>query len=334
MTTTGYCFECAEPIAADDLFCENCGAPHGSAPNRCAECSGNVSRDGWCIECGMRVSNGRDHLVERLSASVAAATDKGRTHTRNEDAFALAVGPEDEETSRGGEAGRFAAIVVCDGVSSTTDSDVAALAAACAARDLLARAERPAGSVTARQEQWIGKLRAAAGAAATAAQMTATPGDADPPSCTFVAGVVDGGIIAVGWVGDSRAYWLPDEPALGVAEQVTVDDSWASAQIAAGVPREVAEADRRAHAITKWLGADYGDVEVSTTTRIAQTSGWLLVCSDGLWNYWSSGEDLRQLVARQSPDPLSCAEALVALANEQGGHDNITVALARVGPEE
>jgi len=89
----------------------------------------------------------------------------------------------------------------------------------------------------------------------------------------------------------------------------------------------------------------------------------VLVCSDGLWNYCSEAEDLAALVRRcaavRSPslapagtasgvtaaepdpepdpvaspvaDPLALAEELVAWANAQGGHDNITVALARVG---
>lgn len=334
MTTPQRCPECDEPIAADDSFCENCGAPHRAPPKPCAECGGSVGPDGWCTVCGARVSNGRDHLAESPSSSVAAVTDKGRVHTRNEDAFALAVRPEGTPTSRDGEDNTFVALVVCDGVTTTTDSDVASFAAACAARDLLAAARRPSGSVTERQEQWSDHLRAAADAAGKAAHLSTRPGDPEPPSCTFVAAVVDGAVITAGWVGDSRAYWLPDGSDHGGAEQLTVDDSWAAVQIAAGVPREVAEADRRAHAITKWLGADYREVEASTMSMIAQTSGWLLVCSDGLWNYCSAGDDLRQLVARQPTEPLACAEALVTWANEQGGHDNITVALARIGSEE
>ena len=61
--------------------------------------------------------------------------------------------------------------------------------------------------------------------------------------------------------------------------------------------------------------------------------GWLLVCSDGLWNYASEAPALQQLIADLSgngPAPLPLAEALVKWANEQGGKDNIGVALARV----
>ena len=30
------------------------------------------------------------------------------------------------------------------------------------------------------------------------------------PSCTFAAAIVDNGVLAAGWCGDSRVYWLPD----------------------------------------------------------------------------------------------------------------------------
>ena len=96
------------------------------------------------------------------------------------------------------------------------------------------------------------------------------------------------------WVGDSRCYWLPDD---GPAVQVSTDDSWASAQIAQGTHRDVAEADPRAHAITRWLGVDSPGGAPSTASVALDGAGWVLVCSDGLWNYCSSADDLR--VARR-----------------------------------
>ena len=353
------CPQCGEPIGASDAFCENCGAALGAlAADRatsggltppdvaqseekqsarthliaplhaepdelpvpvCGDCGGEVGDDGWCTVCGARASNGREHLAEQPSPTVAAVTDKGRVHPRNEDAFAIIA------------EGTFTALVVCDGVTTATDSDVASLAAANAARDLLAAAPRPGGSPGAREAHWSEQLKAAALAADKAAEQTAAAGDDNPPSSTFVAAVADGAVIVAAWVGDSRAYWLPDD---GPAEQLSVDDSWASEQIAAGVPREVAEAGPKAHAITKWLGIDSPDIDASTTTTVATAPGWLLVCSDGLWNYCSAAEDLRALASKQPTDPLARAEALVEWANEQGGHDNITVTLARITPEE
>ena len=347
------CPQCGEPIVADDAFCENCGAAlkatspdpapeqlahsdvdtlphvHETPPSpTCTACGGEVGDDGWCTVCGARAPNGREHVVEQPSPTVVGVSDIGRLHARNEDACALAA------------AGTWAALVVCDGVTTATDSDAASLAAARAARDVLVAADRPGGDAATRQAHWAGQLKAAALAADVAAEATASPGDANPPSCTFVAAIADADVIVAAWVGDSRAYWLPDDPDREPPEQLSVDDSWATEQIAAGVSREIAEADPRAHAITRWLGADSPDVDASTTARIATTPGWLLVCSDGLWNYCSGADDMHKLVAAQPSEPselsepLARAEALVRWANEQGGHDNITVTLARIAPEE
>ena len=156
----------------------------------------------------------------------------------------------------------------------------------------------------------------------------------NPPSCTFVAAVADAEVIVAAWVGDSRAYWLPDDPETGPAEQLSVDDSWATEQIAAGISREIAEADSRAHAITRWLGADSPDGRrlddganrhhAGVAARVQRRTVELLLGAD----------DMQKLVAAQPSEPLARAEALVKWANEQGGHDNITVTLARIAPEE
>lgn len=230
--------------------------------------------------------------------------------------------------------GSRAVLVVCDGVSTSEDSDVASLAAARAAREVLVQS-RPQGLGTeSALTAAIGRRLQAAADAANQAVATATAldhGDS-PPSCTFVAAVVEQGWIVVGVVGDSRAYWLPDS---GAAQALSVDDSWAAEQIAAGVPRGQAESAPQAHAITRWLGVDAPDHTARTTSHHPAGPGWLLLCSDGLWNYCSPADDVAALVAATASaadqDPLATAQGLVDWANVQGGRDNITVALARLG---
>jgi serine/threonine protein phosphatase PrpC len=136
-----------------------------------------------------------------------------------------------------------------------------------------------------------------------------------------------------GNVGDSRIYWIPDQGASGDATELSVDDSVAQARIAMGVPREEAEKGPQAHAITKWLGRDSPDFSPRTGSVNVGSPGWVLVCSDGLWNYASEAAAIQSLVAELSPpdsSPLPLAVALVDWANEQGGKDNISVALARI----
>ncbi|HEY5249062.1 MAG TPA: serine/threonine protein phosphatase, partial [Dermatophilaceae bacterium] len=118
----------------------------------------------------------------------------------------------------------------------------------------------------------------------------------------------------------------------------TLDDSFAQLQIAAGVPRHEAESGPQSHAITRWLGADAPDHRPTTATMTLAEPGWLLVCSDGLWNYCSAAEDVAVLVRQVSSTspapagPLALAEALVSWANAQGGRDNISAAVARIEP--
>ncbi|WP_308121646.1 PP2C family serine/threonine-protein phosphatase [Actinotalea ferrariae] len=357
------CAACGTPAPAGARFCEACGAdlPTGAAPSStenaasaaaagpalsaptmpartgmvpllpgtlaCAECGGEVDADGYCTQCGSKAPRPRDHMIEQPQPWVASVSDRGRRHHRNEDAAAIAADPEP---------GSWAALVVCDGVSSSESSDVASLAAVRAARGVLVR-ERGAGlaSGSALAALAESRVRAAgkAAAAAVAATTEAHHGDS-PPSCTFVAGVVDGDRLTVGNVGDSRAYWLPDagEPAV-----LTVDDSWAAEQVADGVPRAEAEAGPHAHAITRWLGVDADDQVPTVTHHTLDGPGWLLLCSDGLWNYCSEAPAtaavVAEAVAASAGEPLAAADHLVRWANEQGGKDNITVALARIsGP--
>ena len=62
-------------------------------------------------------------------------------------------------------------------------------------------------------------------------------------------------------------------------------------------------------------------------------AGWVLVCSDGLWNYASEATELQALIAQLSAtvgsEPFALAEAMVRWACDQGGKDNISVVLAR-----
>jgi serine/threonine protein phosphatase PrpC len=118
--------------------------------------------------------------------------------------------------------------------------------------------------------------------------------------------------------------------------QLTTDDSWAAEQMAEGMARRQAESGPHAHAITRWLGLDSPDPTPALTSITAESPGWLLVCSDGLWNYCSEAAELAALVGDiekvTGREPVALATGLVEWANRQGGHDNISVALARLSP--
>ena len=166
-------------------------------------------------------------------------------------------------------------------------------------------------------------------AAANDAVVGLTPeGSEHPPSATFVAAIVEGAVLSYANVGDSRAYWLPDG---GQGVQLSVDDSAAQLQIEAGMSRLEAESGPQGHAITRWLGRDAPDLAPRVGEIALDADGWVLVCSDGLWNYASEPDALvAQITAAATSDPAALAVALAEFANAQGGLDNITVALARI----
>ncbi|GAA2040213.1 MULTISPECIES: PP2C family protein-serine/threonine phosphatase [Streptomyces] len=283
----------------------------------CALCSkGRVDADGYCSDCGRAQPGERDH-VERALGGVAAVTDLGLRHHRNEDSFTVSA----TALADGSPA---VIAVVCDGVSSSSrPHEASAAASEAAAESLLASLPRGVSGQQAMHDAVLSAARAVADLADAAAE----PGQ-NAPACTLVSAVTAGGILTVGWVGDSRAYWIPAERGAAAA-RLTEDDSWAAQMVAAGLLSEAeAMADHRAHAITAWLGADAVEVEPHTASFKPDRPGVVIVCTDGLWNYAESAEQLARLVpAGARETPLPTAQQLVRHALESGGHDNITVAV-------
>ncbi|TDC63029.1 serine/threonine-protein phosphatase [Streptomyces hainanensis] len=284
--------------------------------------NGYVDADGRCTGCGHGPANARDH-VERELGGVAAVSDVGLRHHRNEDAFAI-----DVVTLPDGQPAVVA--VVCDGVSSSTRPDEASAAAAETARDFL-RGALPHG-VSGPQAMHDALLSAGNAVAALAHGTEPEPGR-NSPACTIVSAVTVGPTLTVGWIGDSRAYWVPEEPGAAAA-RLTEDDSWAAQMVAAGLLTEAeAMADHRAHAITAWLGADAQEIDPHTASFKPDRPGVVVVCTDGLWNYAETGQQMARLVsehARQAP--LAAARQLVRHAIDSGGHDNVTVAVIPFPP--
>lgn len=282
----------------------------------CVACrAGNVDTDGYCEHCGHAQPRERDHLEEELG-SVAAVSDRGLRHHRNEDSFAVAATALPD-----GSAATVA--IVCDGVSSASRPDEASAAAAAAANEALLEA-LPRGAHP--QEAMHEAILAAA--AAVNALAPEVPGAQNAPACTLVGAVVSGGLLTIGWVGDSRAYWVPDDRA-ALPRRLTEDDSWAAQMVAAGLMGEAeAYADVRAHAITGWLGADAYDLEPHTAVFKPDHPGVVVVCTDGLWNYAESARELAQVLPSDAAArPLHSAQVLVGHALDGGGHDNVTVAV-------
>ncbi|MEV1043615.1 PP2C family serine/threonine-protein phosphatase [Streptomyces sp. NPDC049916] len=299
-------------------------APGAAGAKVCVACrSGRVDRDGYCENCGHAQPRARDHMEQQLDA-VAAVSDRGLRHHRNEDSFAV--------SSTALPDGSPAVVaIVCDGVSSASRPDEASAAAASAANASLL-ASLPGG--THPQQAMHEAIVAASEAVNALAQEPAGAMEHDAhrhrnaPACTLVGAILAGGLLIVGWVGDSRVYWVPEDRS-GPPARLTEDDSWAAQMVAAGLMNEAeAYADERAHAITGWLGADAYELEPHTAAFRPDRPGLVVVCTDGLWNYAESAQEMAAAVpADARTRPLHGARVLVGHALDGGGHDNVTVAL-------
>ncbi|MEU9758721.1 PP2C family serine/threonine-protein phosphatase [Streptomyces sp. NPDC047987] len=290
----------------------------------CVACrAGRVDTDGYCENCGHAQPRERDHVEQELG-SVAAVSDRGLRHHRNEDSFAVS-------TTALPDGSPAVVAIVCDGVSSASRPDEASAAAANAANEaLLESLPRGTHPQQAMHDAIVAASKSVDSLAGEAGRATEhDPGrHQNAPACTLVGAVTAGGLLVVGWVGDSRVYWVPDDRSAPPA-RLTEDDSWAAQMVAAGLMNEAdAYADARAHAITGWLGADAYELEPHTASFKPDRPGLVVVCTDGLWNYAESAAEMAAAVPADARSrPLHGARALVGHALDGGGHDNVTVAL-------
>jgi serine/threonine protein phosphatase PrpC len=285
----------------------------------CVACGiGAVDGDGYCEHCGHAQPHRRDRMEQEL-ARVCAVTDRGLRHHRNEDAFAVA-----ETMLPDGTPASIA--IVCDGVSSSSRPDEASETASVAASDTLRRAL--SSGTEARRAMQEALLAASESVNSLVEGDVSDPGT-NAPACTFVSAITTGELLTVGWVGDSRAYWIPDDRTADNPARLTEDDSWAATMVEAGLLSEAeAYADERAHAITGWLGADAVGLDPHTACFEPDRPGIVVICSDGLWNYAESAAELAAIVPPDARARLMhCARTLVGVALDGGGHDNITVAV-------
>src|SRR5207302_1701640 len=125
-------------------------------------------------------------------------------------------------------------------------------------------------------------------------------------------------------VGDSRAYLFRR----GGLHQLTRDHTLAQALADAGriTPAEVAT-HRLRHVLVRSLGAGRGDLEVDIQHLQIADGDRLLLCTDGLTDM--APDDLIGEVLRATESPEEASRALVELALERGGKDNVTVVLAQ-----
>jgi serine/threonine protein phosphatase PrpC len=125
-------------------------------------------------------------------------------------------------------------------------------------------------------------------------------------------------------VGDSRAYLYRG----GELHQLTKDHTVVAELVSSGVIKQdqVASHPLR-HVITNVVGGPHPGVKVEARAFEVQAGDRLLLCSDGLTEMVTNEAIVKALNA--DPEPEAASRALLALANDGGGRDNITVLIVR-----
>src|SRR3954453_19952724 len=239
---------------------------------------------------------------ERTLGQIASVTDTGRRRRHNEDSYVC-------------EPPLFA---VADGMGGAQAGELASGLAASALRD---DSERLGGEQ--RDDELIQEANR------RVYERQSQDASASGMGTTMTVALVEDGQVAIGHVGDSRAYLIRDR----ALEQLTEDHSLVAERVRSGkLSPEEAEGHPQRSVITRALGTD-PDVDVDTFSIEAKPGDLFLLCSDGLTSMVDDDTILRE-VERNRRDLKGAAKALVRAANKGGGEDNITVIFFEIADRE
>ncbi len=246
-----------------------------------------------------------------IRLAVGQRTDVGRKRTVNEDSLGVFVPPDPALLGHIG-----ALFVVADGMGGHAKGEVASALAV----DTVIRTYQQSAAPSL-DERLVTALRAAN---ATIWDQASRQVDHAGMGTTVVCAVVVSNELLVSNAGDSRAYLVRRRQ----ARQLTRDHSWVGELVALG---KITAVEARRHklrnVVTRCLGG-YPDLDVPLYPRQQLSPGDVLVlCTDGLWGTMTD-QELADVVSQHPPQVA--AERLVALANERGGPDNVTVIVVGV----
>ncbi len=237
----------------------------------------------------------------------ALKTDRGKIRQHNEDDAGIFTEKEDRVLA-----------VVCDGMGGHLAGDVASRMAVSALRAVWEQT-KDIPALPAESEAWLKEQ-------ITAVNQKIFDHSRAHEECqgmgtTVVCALYTGKTLTVAHIGDSRCYLLHNES----FTQLTEDHSLVNELVrTGGISKEDAEHHPRKNVLTKALGTD-PEVAVEAHSFEIEPGDKVLLCSDGLTNKVDD-EKLKEML--QSASSLEeKAELLVQMANDNGGEDNITVAL-------
>lgn len=235
---------------------------------------------------------------------IAKATDVGVERQLNEDSMTVFASPN----------GRV--LAVCDGMGGQAAGDVASQLAVTIIESILTDNTFPSPDDAIRSSI----LAANQGVL----NRTASNPELAGMGSTCVMLIVKDGQVHCGWVGDSRAYYV----AKGRMRQISHDQSYVQMLVDGGlITKEEAATHPQRNEITNCIGLEGMSAPETIASPIAPTPGDIfMLCSDGLSSMVAE-EQMERLLLDDRLTLQEKADRLVALANDAGGLDNITVIL-------
>lgn len=252
--------------------------------------------------------------------AVSGVTDVGVVRTNNEDAFRVVdlttAAVVDTSTQADVDLGpRGMLLLVCDGMGGENAGEVASALAVEVISSHLSSSKEPDAAAA---------LRAAVDHANELVVAAAGEPGKKGMGTTVIAVVIRDGEVYTAEVGDSRAYVLRS----GTLTQITKDQTYVQLLLDQGLMTpETVKGSMAKNVVLQALGK--APELIVAQRRLALRGGdRVLVCSDGLSSFLTEVEICDVLVAHESVH-AACAN-LVAMANERGGKDNVTVVAALV----
>jgi protein phosphatase len=246
-------------------------------------------------------------------------SDVGQQRTNNEDCFRIVQA--------------LNLFVVSDGMGGEAHGEIAsAMAVETVVKSCMGE-ETAAVTASAKTEPgWSDQTRRLFNAAQLANKKIYESAEANPEQqgmgATLTAAWINEEKLSVVHVGDSRVYLLRS----GLLQQLTSDHSLVAEQVRRGILTAVeAEHSELQSVLLRALGTQ-PEVEVDAEEHILFPGDILLLCTDGLTRMVA--EQKIAVTLQSESDPNRAAEKLVALANENGGADNVTVVVVHMEPKE
>jgi protein phosphatase len=262
-----------------------------------------------------RPFSGGAALGRQMKIKVTANTDTGKVREHNEDSF-LTLG------GKSSPPGIDALLVVADGMGGHAAGEVASqmtverIQRAIGGEDLTSRELRgnALGGLLGKVLEDVNREVWEAGQTPERQGMGTT--------CTLAA--IRGDQLFLAHIGDSRAYLLRD----GAIHQVSTDHSWVEEAVAMGtLSREAARIHPNRNVITRAIGLD-PKAQIDVSAIPIENGDLILLCSDGL-NSMIDDDEIERILKESAPK--QACQALIDAANDAGGHDNTTVAVATIG---